>query len=137
MELFLNLLWLMLALPAVLVWRRQPASPFSSGKQSRFRSFVLLGCLLALLFPVISATDDLHPISAAIEESSPFKRTVKQSQGAKSPAWRHDSGRPVQLVHVAAIRPETKACGPVSQYRSILPQQALASTADGRAPPEA
>jgi len=137
MELLLNILWLMLTLPAFLVWRRQSASAWSSGKQSHCRSFVLLGCLLALLFPVVSATDDLHPISADIEESSPSKRTVKQSPGVKSPAWSHDGGRQVQLVHVAAFRPENEASGPVSKYLPVLPEQAPGATSDGRAPPEA
>src|SRR5271157_194999 len=105
MELLLNLLWLMLAVPAVLIWRRQAASPWSSGKQSRSRSFVLSGCLLALLFPIVSASDDLHPISAEIEESGPFKRTVKQSPGVKSPACSYDGGGAARPAHVASFRP--------------------------------
>jgi len=51
MELLLNLLWLILALPALLVWRRQSASARSS-------AIVFLGCLLALLFPIVSVTDE-------------------------------------------------------------------------------
>src|SRR5271157_3388319 len=102
MELLLNLLWLMLALPAILVWRRHSASTKSSGRQSHSRSFVLLGCLLALLFPVVSASDDLHPIGTEIEESGPFKRTVKQSPGVKSPACSYDGGGAAQLARVAS-----------------------------------
>jgi len=134
MELLLNLLWLALALPAVLIWRRQPASRWSSGKPSR--SFVLLGCLLALLFPVVSASDDLHPISAEIEESGPFKRTVKQSPSIKSPACSYDGGtaRPAQ---VASFRPENDASGTVSEDLRVRPRQTPARSIAGRAPPEA
>jgi hypothetical protein len=135
MELLLNLAWLMLALPALLVWRRQSASARSSGKPCGSRSFILLGCLLVLLFPVVSATDDLHPIRAEIEESSPSKRAVKQSPGVKSPAWSYDGGRPLLLVHVAAVRPENDAWGPVSDDLSLLPEKALAGTINDRAPP--
>ena len=103
MELLLNVLWLLLALPAVVIWRRQSASPWSSGKQSRCRSLVLLVCLLALLFPVVSASDDLHPISAEIEESGPFKRTVKQSPGVKSPMCSYDGGGAARLARVAFV----------------------------------
>ena len=137
MELLLNILWLMLAFPAVLVWRRQAASSRSSGKESRSRSFVLLGCLLALLFPVVSASDDLHPISAEIEESGPFKRTVKQSPGVKSPACSYDGGGAARLTHAASFRPENEAFGAVSEYLPVLSQQALVGTIDDRAPPEA
>jgi hypothetical protein len=137
MELLLNVLWLMLALPALLVWRRQAAFSRSSGKQCHSRSFVLLGCLLALLFPVVSASDDLHPISAEIEESGPFKRTVKQSPGVKSPACSYDGGGAARPTHVVSFRPENDAFGAVSEYLPVLPRQTLVSSIGDRAPPEA
>ena len=137
MELLLNILWLMLALPALLVWRRQAASSRRSGKQCHSRSLVLLGCLLALLFPVVSVSDDLHPISAEIEESGPFKRTIKQSPGVKSLACSYEGGRAARPAHVASLRPEHDAFGVVSEYLPVLPRQTLVSTIDGRAPPEA
>lgn len=135
MELLLNLLWLMLALPAVLIWRCQPPSPLCSGKQ-RSRSFILLGCLLALLFPVVSATDDLHPISAEIEESGPFKRTVKQSPSLKSPACSYDGGRAARLAHAASFPSKNDLFEAVSEYLPVLPRQTLVSAIADRAPPE-
>ncbi len=137
MELLLNIAWLMLVVPGVLIWRCQSAFARGSGRQYHSRSFVLLGCLLALLFPVVSASDDLHPISAEIEESGPFKRTVKQSPGVKSPVWSHDGGPAAQLAHGASFRPENEAFGAVLEYLPVLPQQALVSTINDRAPPEA
>jgi hypothetical protein len=130
MELALNLVWLILALPAFVVWRRQSASARSSG-------IVLLGCLLALLFPIVSVTDDLHPISAEIEECSPLKRTVKQSPCLKSPARGSDNGGAAPQPRVASFRPEDDAIGAVSEYLHILSRQALAGTIDDRAPPKA
>jgi len=137
MELFLNLLWLMLALPAFLVLRHHSASARSSGKPSHPGSLVLLGCLLALLFPVVSASDDLHSASIEMEESSVSKRAVKQSPGAKSPAWSDNGGRPMRLVHLAALQPKTEACGTVSEYLPVLPELAVACNVHDRAPPEA
>ena len=137
MELLLNLLWLMLAVPAALIWRGQSASSQSSGKQSRARSFVLLGCLMALLFPVVSASDDLHPISTEIEESGPFKRTVKQSPGVKPPACGCDGGSVAQPARVASFRPDINAFGAVSEYLRVLPRHNLVRVIDDRAPPEA
>ena len=137
MELLLNFLWLMLALPAVLVWRRHLASTQSSGRQSHPRSFVLLGCLLVLLFPVVSVSDDLHPISAEIEESGPFKRTVKQSPAVKSPACSCDGGGTAHVAPTTSFRPENEAFATVSECLPVLPRQTLVNTIDGRAPPEA
>ena len=136
MELLLNLLWLMLALPAFLIWRRQSGCAQSSDKQCHSRAFVLLVCLLALLFPVVSASDDLHPISAEIEESGPSKRVVRHSQGFSSPAYSHDSGV-ARLAHVPSFRPEVGVRGTISEYQPIHAEQALVSTINDRAPPEA
>ena len=132
MELLLNFLWLMLALPALLIWRRESASALHPG---RSRSFVLLGCLLALLFPVVSATDDLHALRPEIEESSPSKRAVKQVAASKSPAWGNDGGLPARLVPRLSSRPEDQACGAVSEFFSVLPKQARSSLLGCRAPP--
>jgi hypothetical protein len=135
MELLLNLLWLMLALPGVLILRRQPLSLPGAWSRCWPRCLVILGCVLVLLFPVVSATDDLHPASFEIEECSVSKHAIKQSPGAKSPAWSHDGGRPMRLVHVAALRPSREACGTAAEYLPVLPERALARSVDGRAPP--
>lgn len=86
MELLLNLVWLTLALPAIWVWRHEPVRAGHSSGFSRIRASLLLICVLTLLFPVVSATDDLHPMRPEMEESSPFKRTVKQSSGTSTAA---------------------------------------------------
>jgi hypothetical protein len=142
MELFLNFLWLMLALPAVLVWRRHSTSTQSSGRQSGRQSlsrfFVLLGCLLALLFPVVSASDDLHPVRAEIEESGASKRAVKQSLGIQPQAPTGDGGGAARLVHLGTFRPDTATFGAVSDYLpDFYPRTLVFSPIDGRAPPEA
>jgi hypothetical protein len=92
MELFLNLCWLSLVLPAYLLWRQRT---FASSKNKRATQSPLppliflcvLGCALVLLFPVISASDDLHAMRAEMEESSPCKRSVCQSGGEKASVW--------------------------------------------------
>lgn len=130
MELALNVVWLILALPAFVVWRRQRASARNSG-------IVLLGCLLALLFPIVSVTDDLHPISAEIEECSPLKRALKQSTCVKSPACGYDNQGTAPPPHMTVFRPEQDPFGAVSEYFNTLLQQTLDRTIDGRAPPTA
>jgi hypothetical protein len=80
MELLLNLAWLLLALPAYWLWRRGTRA-FSS-----LQCLLALGCVLVLLFPVISASDDLHAMRAEMEDSSISKRAVRQAGSVKSSA---------------------------------------------------
>jgi hypothetical protein len=81
MELFLNLAWLLLALPAYWLWRR------GTRRFSSLQCLLALGCVLVLLFPVISASDDLHAMRAEMEDSSISKRTVRQAGSDKNSAW--------------------------------------------------
>jgi hypothetical protein len=64
MELLLNLVWVALAVGLfVIFWRRRPAA--SNGLR-----MMALACVLLLLFPIISASDDLHPAQALAEEAT-------------------------------------------------------------------
>lgn len=81
MELLLNLLWLLLALPAYWLWRYSRSAP-KNREFDALRCFLALGCLLVILFPVVSATDDLHAMRAEMEES-PNKKSICQSGGDK------------------------------------------------------
>jgi hypothetical protein len=57
MELFLNAVWVLLAVTALTrLGRRSLAATLATV------------CVLALLFPIISITDDLHATAAAVEE---------------------------------------------------------------------
>lgn len=78
MELFLNLAWVLLALPAYWLWRSAPTAQ----NQRRFSSLqclLALASVLVLLFPVVSATDDLLAMRTEMEESAPVKRTIRQA----------------------------------------------------------
>ena len=70
MELFLNICWLALLLPAFLLWLQRASR--SRSTRASLAIVCSLGCVLVLLFPVISASDDLHAVGQAMEES---KRT--------------------------------------------------------------
>jgi hypothetical protein len=83
MELLLNLLWLLLVMPAFWLWRYSRTAP-ERRAASPLHCLLALGCLLVILFPVISATDDLHAMRAEMEESPASKRSVGHSSGDKS-----------------------------------------------------
>lgn len=131
MELLLNLAWLLLALPAYWLWR--DCRGFRLGRRSSLQCLLSLGCLLVILFPVISATDDLHLMRAEMEESSTSKRSVTQKSAEKASGfkWHH------QPLLAAASIPlpnciEGQQPNPVF-VQSIPPAPTV--TPIGRAPP--
>jgi hypothetical protein len=107
MELFLNFCWLSLVVPGYLLWRQRT---FSTGSDSPVKSaavcpFVflcVLGCVFVLLFPVISASDDLHAMRAEMEESSPCKRSVCQAAADRVSVWHNPWQNPPAVVSAAA-----------------------------------
>jgi hypothetical protein len=86
MELLLNFAWLLLALPAYWLWRRSFHTR-ALGKLGSLQCLLALACLLVLLFPVISATDDVHVMRTEMEESSPGKRSARQAAAEKTSVW--------------------------------------------------
>ena len=86
MELLLNLAWLLLALPAYWLWRRGAETRLAR-RVTSLQCLLALGCALVLLFPVISASDDLHAMRAEMEDSSLSKRTVRQAGSDRNLAW--------------------------------------------------
>lgn len=87
MELLLNLAWLLLALPAYWLWRGS-RSATAGCKFTSLQCLLALSCMLVILFPVISATDDLCAMRSEMEESPVSKRSVRQTSPDKAPAWK-------------------------------------------------
>ena len=71
MELLLNLFWVMLAIPAALIWWRERRFARNLGHLCFSPSLVSLVCLLALLFPVVSATDDMQAMRGGSRRLQP------------------------------------------------------------------
>jgi hypothetical protein len=69
-ETFLNLIWLLIALAALAVWRYRWLPNRVASRSRAVPEFVALVCALALLFPAISLTDDLHPVIVAVDAAS-------------------------------------------------------------------
>ncbi len=128
LELLLNLCWLLLIGPGVYLWLRQrrhakPIVQFS----------IALVCLLFLLFPVISATDDLHAMRQEMEESSPSKRALKQ--GARR-GWGQDfSAPPAHPASPVQFLPSNRSCGYVRVFVVAAAICAGSAIPVSRAPP--
>lgn len=136
MELILNLFWLALALPAYCLWRREVDSAPSGRRYSSLHSVVVLGCILFLLFPVISATDDLHFIRPEMEESSPSRRALKQVVSDKTSAWIHAYVPDlIQATSTHSLAPADHVCGQVITYAARPFSALMVHTRPGRAPP--
>lgn len=85
MELLLNLAWLLLALPAYWLWR-DSRSAYGDRRFASLQIMLALGCMLVILFPVISASDDLQAMRSEMEETPASKRSVCHKAGEKASA---------------------------------------------------
>jgi hypothetical protein len=87
MELILNVAWLMIAVAfyALLARRLAKGDPEYASGPSRFRAVLALSCALLILFPVISLSDDLQEMQAAVVEASPARFTMKRA-GVNGPS---------------------------------------------------
>jgi hypothetical protein len=135
MELLLNIAWLLLALPAYWLWR---GSRTASAKKhfSALQVLLALGCALVILFPVISATDDLHAMRSEMEESPASKRSIRQAGSDKASLWTIRLHAPPALVEGAAtFAPAVERSRVQLNPNSFLPTEPTVLRA-GRAPPQ-
>jgi hypothetical protein len=119
LELLLNLCWLLLIAPAFCVWLRQRRH--SKSLQLGFA----LACLMVMLFPVISATDDMHAMRQEMKESTPCKQTLKKAN--RSSGARDLSAPAAQPNATLQAPPCTEVCGRVRTAQSSVPLTAWAN----------
>jgi hypothetical protein len=133
MELLLNLIWLLLAVPAFCVWRATKSSP-ATGKQSP-QSWLTLACILILLFPVVSATDDLQAMRPVMEESCSQDALGNPHHGRVLASARTLCDSFASPASLDCVRPEPAVFGLVTE--AIMPPPAIhfVMTRAGRAPP--
>lgn len=128
MELLLNLLWFAIAVGALSLWL--PVSP-SHRKQFRLGMGALV-CVLALLLPAISVTDDLHFDTFAVEDSNSTKRLVSAAAHV-SPMSR------VVWFAISLLAFLFALAGPTRRVCDVcvenFPQSTFHSSVSGRAPP--
>lgn len=70
MELLLNLIWIALALAALCAFATGRSNRRQTSGSRWLKALLALSCGIVLLFPIISASDDLHPVQAAVEDAS-------------------------------------------------------------------
>jgi hypothetical protein len=70
MESILNILWVLIALVALSVWRVRRSRNGRGRRHDMFREWTAIACALILLFFAVSLTDDLHFGLALFDECS-------------------------------------------------------------------
>lgn len=134
MELLLNLAWVLLALPAYWVWRRGTTTR-SPRIASPPQCLLALGCVLVLLFPVISASDDLHAMRAEMEESASSKRALRQAATGKDSAGVSQVQGPAAIAAGAAWLPVLETTRLKIFVISLSPLARPCGLHIGRSPP--
>src|SRR5579862_6474548 len=134
MELLLNVFWLTSALCALGLWWRHSVSIHPGQTRSRLPKFLLLSCVLILLFPVVSVTDDLHPLRPEMEESNPSKR-IKVAADKSSNHLGVSGSLPAQIDCGFAFSPQNNICGQVTEKPTQIPPLPHLGQSSCRAPP--
>jgi hypothetical protein len=70
MELLLNVIWITLALGVLWAFVSRRRSSVWTARVPYVKALLALAWGLVLLFPIISASDDLHPVQAVVEDTS-------------------------------------------------------------------
>ena len=133
MELLLNLVWLLLAFPAFWVWRIAKDRP---GPSQQFPyCWLTLACILILLFPVVSATDDLQAIRPEMEEASSQDALGTPHHGKLLASVRTACDSFASPATLCSVRPEPAISRLVAQPTMLPSANLLVTTRAGRAPP--
>ena len=104
MELLLNLLWLLIAVALVCVWRTLWSHQRRGTERRQLQEWSAVSLALVLLFFAVSMSDDMHSEIVALEESSANKR---------------------DQIHLSAAHPLMQPARGVRQAHWALPLRAL------------
>jgi hypothetical protein len=136
-ETILNLVWLAVTLAALWLWRfRWAATPRNSRHEIRVEAVAII-CVLALLFPVISLTDDLHPEVVPVDSIS-----SKRNHSLLLASGHHAAHSGSQLsAHSAFALLSHPALETIRPYAGFVPGMRVpraagrSRAASGRSPP--
>jgi hypothetical protein len=133
LELLLNLLWLLLMVPAFWVWRQARCAQPGCTVHSR-RSLLLIACVVLLLFPIISASDDLQAMRPEVEECT-SRDVQRHALGCRHTNTPDHSGLVTFLPAPATVMPFVTCLGLATDLPSKPFAAPTRSLHSGRAPP--
>jgi hypothetical protein len=134
MELFLNLLWVLIAAGAIGVWRTCWRRQKPRSRRDPFREWTAMGCALVLLFFAVSLTDDLYAAAMLLDECSANRRqTICGHHSEQSKQVVKKAGSAILPRTASAESPLIFFCGVcVGSYAVKFFAHGLS---EGRAPP--
>jgi len=135
MEQVLNLVWLVIALGSLVVCLRAQARLGAAKRAYSPRLFILAACLLALAFPVVSASDDVIALRPEAEESSSIGCYVTKLTPTLSPTKGNDTPPLSEVVRICSVKPDIEPAQLVFQRPTVFPEQASVTIVGCRAPP--
>lgn len=137
MELTLNLVWAAIAVASYALLYR-----FLAGREnehargpSQAKCTVALTCILAILFPVISLTDDLHEMQATLEEAAPSGLVMRRCVADQSSTPDRALHQVLFFFAAFATNARWAILGGVAAVPPVRPSQGRSLPAFGRAPP--
>ena len=136
MESFLNILWVVLALCSLCLWRMRWAHQARESHHAAWRQWTAFVCALILLFFMVSLTDDLHSDLVMYEESSASRRHATCVACPHHPPSRHSAGVTFATLDRPNFTLEFSSAGLFSAGADLGLAQALPISLAGRAPPE-
>jgi len=126
-----------LALPAYWLWQREKSTGTKSQHFLHWNCVLVLGCMLMLLFPVVSATDDLHAMRPEIEESNRSKHISRQAGDSSASRLNIIGGSPVLFTPLSLFDTQFRAVSFTTALVTIARIQTRIGPDSGRAPPSA
>ena len=133
MELLLNLLWVATALAAFSVFMRKDTATCQLPEVPYRKALLALACVLVLLFPFVSASDDLHPTQAVLEDAT------KRMQQAIAPIQHVEAGSftamlpTVFVIDLMFALVASRAGLPIATEARLISRERTQH--DGRSPP--
>jgi hypothetical protein len=135
MEIFLNLLWVAIALALLSWWRFSWAVQPREYKHAAWRQWAAVVCALIFLFFMVSLTDDLHSDLMIFEECSAGRRHVACLHGSHHLPPQHARGPVSAILGSSNSIRVMFLLGPVVPERRAASSDFAPSLNSGRAPP--
>jgi hypothetical protein len=136
MELTLNLVWAIITVASyALLFRYLSSRAEHARNPSRSQCVVALTCVLAILFPVVSLSDDLHEIQATVEEASSYVPVIKKCAVNHFPNHGRTLYQVVAILASFASGARWDILGLVVARQTARSSPGLHLAALGRAPP--
>jgi hypothetical protein len=137
MELFLNIVWALIALCALYVWRMHWARQKACTRRTPVQQWTAFTCGLVLLFFAVSLTDDLHSEIVLFDECASGRRysVVCTCAHAAPDATKIPAGCGVAILPGAPAPEQLVAISTVSSVTHDLPSCFRLRDSSGRSPP--